>query len=339
MNADNYVLTWVNTTLKNYLTGNNPSIEEVEHIIDYLVQSDTKISQMSYSEAKSNTEKWTKALQKKGQHIKEKPEDVEAVLDFKDGFKVVKLVGENAFKREGFLMRHCCASYYGKSTEVYSLRDEKNMPHATIEKDQQIKGKGNGDIHPKYIKYVVEFLEYTGMQVRDSEMAHLGYVNIEKLQKEEPALVFPELFRDKYFYKDNLHKIENKDNMSLWDIFGLFKFDANMKVKFNFNVVACVTNLKKFLSKIRNKKDIQSGGNSAKMSGGDYAKIELKGQNALAIAGKNSMMKGVKGAWIVLTEHDDDYNIIVVKSIQIDGKKIKEDTWYKLENAKFVEVK
>ena len=192
-----YVINWINHTLANYLEKHNPPTEEVEHIIDYLAQTNKKISQMSYPEAKSNADKWTKSLQKKGINIKETEKDVEVVLDFNDGFKVVKLIGENAYKREGFLMRSCVASYYGKNVEVYSLRDKNNIPHCTMEKDKQIKGKGNGDIHPKYIKYVVEFLEHTGMKVHDSEMAHLGYINIEDIIKEEPDLVFPELFMDK----------------------------------------------------------------------------------------------------------------------------------------------
>ena len=81
-------------------------------------------------------------------------------------------------------MSHCVGGYYGNGKEIYSLRDKDNIPHCTMEKDQQIKGKGNGDIHPKYINYVVKFLEHVGMTVGDSEMKHLGYINLENLIKE-----------------------------------------------------------------------------------------------------------------------------------------------------------
>lgn len=74
------------------------------------------------------------------------------------------------------------------------------------------------------------------------------------------------------------------------------------------------------------------------MAGGDDAYMELNGRNAIAIAGKNSRIKGVIGSWIVLTEYDDDYNIIAVKSKQVDGKKIKENTWYTLKNGRFTIV-
>ena len=129
---------------------------EGEHIIDYLLSSKApkKLIRATYKQIKENTEKWNKALIKKGQHIKETEKDVEVVIDFKDGFKAVKLIGKNAYKREGYLMRHCVESYYSKDDKIYSIRDKKNIPHCTLSKSsQQIKGKGNGSINPKYIKY------------------------------------------------------------------------------------------------------------------------------------------------------------------------------------------
>lgn len=72
-------------------------------------------------------------------------------------------------------MKNDYTGYADSGKEIYSLRDADNMPHCTMERDQQIKGKGNGDIHPKYIDYVVRFLEHMDMKVRDSEMEHLGY--------------------------------------------------------------------------------------------------------------------------------------------------------------------
>jgi hypothetical protein len=55
-------------------------------------------------------------------------------LDFKDGFKFVKLKSKPAFEREGKLMSHCVSGYHGREgIEIHSLRDEKNNPHCTIE--------------------------------------------------------------------------------------------------------------------------------------------------------------------------------------------------------------
>jgi len=44
------------------------------------------------------------------------------------------------------------------------------------------------------------------------------------------------------------------------------------------------------------------------------------------------------GGWITLAEYDDNGVVKFVKSAKIDGKKLKEDVWYKLENKKFVKA-
>ena len=54
--------------------------------------------------------------------------------------------------------------------------------------------------------------------------------------------------------------------------------------------------------------------------------------------GVNGKIKGKKGNWIVLAEYDTTGFPLCVKSAQIDGKKIKEDTFYQLKNGEFVEV-
>jgi len=38
-------------------------------------------------------------------------------------------------------MSHCVSSYYGRKVAIYSLRDKNNLPHATIEENNQVKGK------------------------------------------------------------------------------------------------------------------------------------------------------------------------------------------------------
>ena len=245
MNASKEIIDWLGKRLPE-----NYDQSEIEHIIDYLVAENPKLTTANYEQIKKNADKWLATQIKKGNNIKETSEDTEIVLDFKDGFKFVKLVGKNAYKREGFLMSSCVESYFGKDDEIYSLRDNKNLPHATLSKSsQQIKGKGNGKISPLYIRYVVEFLEYLKIEVRDNEMNNLGYVNIEKADKNA---VFPDLFRSKYFYKQNLDKIVDKngdryENITLWRLFGLFDFDANLKVKLNFDIKKCVETFKKLL--------------------------------------------------------------------------------------------
>lgn len=79
-------------------------------------------------------------------------------------------------------------------------------------------------------------------------------------------------------------------------------------------------------------------------SSGDSARLAIKGKNSVgANIGFNGIIKGCKGTWITLAEYEYDqekyeYVCVCVKSAQIDGEILKEDTWYQLKNGEFVEV-
>ena len=93
---------------------------------------------------------------------------------------------------------------------------------------------------------------------------------------------------------------------------------------------------------------IGSSGDSAKIgSSGDYAQITSEGKNSVVMAaGFDSMAKAKIGSWITLAEwvkvNDDDKTIWKTKCVKteyVDGEKIKEDTFYKLIDGEFKEVK
>ncbi len=89
---------------------------------------------------------------------------------------------------------------------------------------------------------------------------------------------------------------------------------------------------------------IGSSGDYAQIgSSGDYAQIGSSGDYAVVAAiGINSMAKAKKGSWITLAEYkrsNKGYIPVCVKTEQVDGKRIKEDTYYKLINGIFTEVK
>ena len=68
--------------------------------------------------------------------------------------------------------------------------------------------------------------------------------------------------------------------------------------------------------------------------------VEVKESIALA-TGINSKAKGKIGCFIVLAEWKEinhEYHIVDVKSAKVDGKNIKEDTFYTLKDGKFVEA-
>ena len=59
------------------------------------------------------------------------------------------------------------------------------------------------------------------------------------------------------------------------------------------------------------------------------------------VGDNGSVAKGKIGSLIVLVERELKDNEYVIKNfgaVMVDGEKIKEDTFYKLENGEFVEV-
>jgi len=87
---------------------------------------------------------------------------------------------------------------------------------------------------------------------------------------------------------------------------------------------------------------ITHGKHSNSVTSGEYSDSEVNGKESIAIGiGKNNKAKGELGCWIVLSEwkeNNNNWNLISVKSVKVDGEKIKPNTWYKLENGEFVEV-
>jgi len=85
--------------------------------------------------------------------------------------------------------------------------------------------------------------------------------------------------------------------------------------------------------------NIELGYNSKVATSGDNSKVAIEGKDSVAAnIGIKGQIKGVIGTWITLAEYDSDNKIIFVKSAKIDGKRLKENTWYKLENNKFKEI-
>ena len=100
---------------------------------------------------------------------------------------------------------------------------------------------------------------------------------------------------------------------------------------------------------------IGSSGNYVQIgSSGDYAKIGSSGGSAkidstgvdsvICCAGHGCTVKAKIGSWITLAEweYSEEKGRFVprcVKTEYVDGEKIKADTWYRLKNGEFVEVR
>ena len=87
-----------------------------------------------------------------------------------------------------------------------------------------------------------------------------------------------------------------------------------------------------------------TGNRGAASATGDYGAASATGKESIALAaGKDCKAKGALGCWIVLTERGkwdgSTYPIISVKAFKVDGKSIKDNTFYSLVNGEAVEMK
>ena len=92
-----------------------------------------------------------------------------------------------------------------------------------------------------------------------------------------------------------------------------------------------------------NNKESNTGNQSAATNTGNRSAASAEGKESVAMAiGYASRAKGALGCWIVLSEwgrnENDNLYIADVQCIKVDGEQIKADTWYKLEDGKFVEI-
>ena len=92
----------------------------------------------------------------------------------------------------------------------------------------------------------------------------------------------------------------------------------------------------------KNTKATNTGNRSAATNTGNRSAASVSGLESIACGlGYKNKARGSIGCWIVLSEWSSEngkYHIKNVKSRKVDGKIIKADTWYTLENNKFIET-
>ena len=90
--------------------------------------------------------------------------------------------------------------------------------------------------------------------------------------------------------------------------------------------------------------NIKSGYYAQLAASGDYAKLAASGEDSIVAGiGINNIGKAALGCWLVLaewaySEEKERYVPACVKAAQIDGEKLKPDTYYRLQNGEFTEV-
>lgn len=82
-----------------------------------------------------------------------------------------------------------------------------------------------------------------------------------------------------------------------------------------------------------------SGERGTAVASGPYGRAFADGSQCIAVAwGQDSLARGSVGNWLVVSERDDDGNIIDAKIVRVDGEAVKENTWYTLQNGEISEV-
>ena len=82
-----------------------------------------------------------------------------------------------------------------------------------------------------------------------------------------------------------------------------------------------------------------SGYSSTAAATGAYCSAKADGKDSIAVVnGACGKACGALGCYLVLTEYDDDGNMLLAKMAKVDGAVIKENTWYTLKNGEFVEA-
>ena len=135
-----------------------------------------KLSKLNFDAAFSKAMLWSRKVEKENKKkLAEIPEDlegIEVVRRYNDGYFWVRLSTQKALNREGNIMNHCTKDekqgyldgIKAGTLEIFSLRDEKNIPHCTMEIQKkkivkQIKGYSNGSIREKYVEKVKNFIK------------------------------------------------------------------------------------------------------------------------------------------------------------------------------------
>ncbi len=72
---------------------------------------------------------------------------------------------------------------------------------------------------------------------------------------------------------------------------------------------------------------------------GDRSSAEASGKQSIAaVYGYGCKARGAIGCWLVLTERNDNYDIVEVRGVKVDGTIIKPMVWYALVDGKVVEA-
>ena len=77
-----------------------------------------------------------------------------------------------------------------------------------------------------------------------------------------------------------------------------------------------------------------SGDRSTAATSGDLSTAEVQGKESVAVVtGRDCKARGCVGSWLVLTERNDNWHILGVEAICIDGEIYEPNVWYTLKGG------
>ena len=371
-----YGLFFIDNQLKKYLETNIENQNEIELILDFIYSEKKIYKSIWYKTILEKEKAWNKKLQLQASKKDNEVEwvDYEVKKDFWDWFKFVKLLSKECYQREWKLMSHCVSSYYGRKVAIYSLRDKNNLPHATIEENNQVKGKWNQTVDNKYFWYCIEFLEEMWFSIWENEMKNIWYYKLDSIDKD---LTCSKLW--KWYISDkDLDKIKDK-NWKQYNWFWLLnvkklveiKLDFSLKWNFDINILLNYFNKnvkdkvnianKSFSTAVANEHSstaVANKSSSTAVANKSFSTAVANESSSTAVANassstaianegnsialtrwKNSKAIGKLWAWLVIAENDDHNTIIDIQCRQVDWKIIKEDTLYICKWWEFIEFK
>jgi len=157
---------------------------DIRYIVDYLNGAGAGLEEiwsLTFEQMIHAAEEWHETL--KGVEATGEYGTKKVVYNFENGFTMVEVPAED-LETEGEYMGHCVGTYcdavYSGAKSIYSLRDAKNRPHATIEvvdsqmrhghesAIQQIKGKGNAAPAEKYRPMIKQWLKSTNFEFHEN---------------------------------------------------------------------------------------------------------------------------------------------------------------------------
>ena len=139
---------------------------------------------------------------------------IQIASEYEKGFKIVQLLSRSSFVTEGNAMGHCLGGedYFERcqagQIKVYSLRDKKFYPHATLEVKGntlvQVRGRSDMNLHADYAGYVQRFVQEQDLKVALGEQAGIGII-----EKDNQYYNLYNLPKDKQFELEKLDLSES----------------------------------------------------------------------------------------------------------------------------------